>query len=474
MTTAQYGNLEFKEAISFFRGKLNLPSERWADVWRDQHNLAFMVAGAVKEDLLADLRQAVDNAIANGRSLSGFKKDFKAIVKKHGWAHTGSPGWRARVIYDTNMRQSYNAGRYHQLQTFEYWRYKHGDSRTPRLNHQAKDGTVLPKDDPFWQVWYPQNGWGCKCKVFGETARSIKRKGLKVSESPTIKTRDWTDKVTGEVHQVPVGIDPGFDYAPGKISQAERFRQQRAAIPPLVERLKKRIVPSAFSTVPGVNAKGLDNILEQFSQINPHTISQLDGFLQKHPIKTLILKPEQMQPGQAAEAIAPEIATYLAVPQSKVQRYFVPQNSADGFTNDSFDHITMHATSKQGLSKVQIAEIVAGLEKIIVDGMNDTGPWDWPNWQRGWFSSAQATSKGVDDSASRFLTWLHEMGHQMHYKLGTPDQPYAKSLTFNGQKNYKEWFTEHLTLYLLAPQKLAAEWPQVAEWFNLQLSRFNP
>lgn len=61
---AHYGSLPFEEAIAFFRSKINLPSERWADVWREQHNVAFMVAGAIKTDLLADLRQAVDAAIA--------------------------------------------------------------------------------------------------------------------------------------------------------------------------------------------------------------------------------------------------------------------------------------------------------------------------------------------------------------------------------------------------------------------------
>lgn len=160
--TAQYGSLPFKEAIAFFRAKTNLPSERWADIWREQHNAGFMVAGAMKTDLLADLRQAVDAAIAEGRSLKWFQREFKNIVKRTGWEHTGDAAWRARTIYDTNMRQAYNAGRYQQLQQFEFWRYVHGDSRYPRPAHQAKHGLVLPKTAAFWQVWFPQNGWGCK------------------------------------------------------------------------------------------------------------------------------------------------------------------------------------------------------------------------------------------------------------------------------------------------------------------------
>lgn len=240
MTTAQYGSLPFSEAITFFRNKLNMPSERWADVWREQHDLAFMVAGATKTDLLADLRAIVDSAIADGQSLSAFQSQFKQLVKKHGWDHTGSVPWRANIIYSTNVRQSYNAGRHAQLQTFEYWRYKHGDSLSPRPLHKSKDGLILPKDSPFWQTWFPQNGWGCKCKVFGESAQSIKRKGLNISQEPVIETRKWIDKATGEEHYVPVGIDPGFDYAPGATSQTERLKQQLADKPPLAERLPPR------------------------------------------------------------------------------------------------------------------------------------------------------------------------------------------------------------------------------------------
>ena len=128
MSTAQYGSLKFNEAISFFKNKVDLPSERWADVWRDQHNLAFTVAGATKTDLLADMRKIVDASIAEGKSLKWFQSEFKHLVKKYGWDHTGTAPWRANIIYSTNMRQSYNAGRYAQLQNFEFWRYKHGDS----------------------------------------------------------------------------------------------------------------------------------------------------------------------------------------------------------------------------------------------------------------------------------------------------------------------------------------------------------
>lgn len=43
--------------------------------------MAFTVAGAMKEDLLCDLRQSVDKAISEGMSLASFRHQFKEIVR---------------------------------------------------------------------------------------------------------------------------------------------------------------------------------------------------------------------------------------------------------------------------------------------------------------------------------------------------------------------------------------------------------
>ena len=56
--------LPFEKAVTFFRRKLQMPSATWTDFWKGQHEAAFVVAGAARDDLLADLRAAVDEAIA--------------------------------------------------------------------------------------------------------------------------------------------------------------------------------------------------------------------------------------------------------------------------------------------------------------------------------------------------------------------------------------------------------------------------
>lgn len=170
MPAVEHVRLPFAEAIEFFRGKLGnlIPTAKWDDVKKAQHDRGFMVAGAMKADLLNDFATAVQTTIEDGKSIDWFRKAFDAIVDAHGWAHTGERNWRSRVIYQTNLTTSYAAGRLAQLRDPElldlkpYWTYRHNDSvLNPRPEHQAWDGLTLPADDPWWQTHYPPNGWGC-------------------------------------------------------------------------------------------------------------------------------------------------------------------------------------------------------------------------------------------------------------------------------------------------------------------------
>lgn len=217
-----YGSLPFLEAIAFFRNKLNLPTQKWDDLLGAANDRAFVVAGAMQADLLADLRAAVDKAIAQGTTFQEFKKDFNKIVAERGWTGwtgedtKGGRAWRMNVIYDTNLFTSYAAGRTQQMKEAAkvrpYWRYRHSDaSETPRAEHLAWDGMILKHDDPFWAAHTPPNGFGCKCTIETLAERDMKKEGLKVTPPGSIPY-SGTDPKTG----LPQGVDKGWDYQPGK------------------------------------------------------------------------------------------------------------------------------------------------------------------------------------------------------------------------------------------------------------------
>jgi hypothetical protein len=211
----------FTEQVAFFRRKLKnlVPTQSWDDMLREAHDDGFMVAGAAKADLLTDLATAVDKAIAEGRGIEEFRKDFRAIVTKNGWTGWTGEGsvkgeaWRVGVIYRTNSYTSYSAGRFAQLKAgnFPLWVYRHGNSKEPRPEHLSWDGLVLPPDHPFWQTHYPPSDWGCSCYALGARSEAGARR---LGGKPGKKLPgDWQkiDPKTG----AQVGIGKGWDYAPG-------------------------------------------------------------------------------------------------------------------------------------------------------------------------------------------------------------------------------------------------------------------
>jgi hypothetical protein len=215
-------NKPFEQQLSFFRKKLNLPTERYDDILKQAHDRAFMVAGVQKADLLNDLRQAVDKAIAQGKSIGAFRKQFNNIVKQRGWqGWTGSDSqagrdWRTRIIYRTNIATSYAAGRWKQLndpdllKSLPYWKYIHNDTVAhPRPLHVEWDGLVLKHDDPWWKTHFTPNGWGCRCRI-----TAVREREFKGAKAPDNGVHAVVDS-QGNKHVIPRGIDFGWDYAPG-------------------------------------------------------------------------------------------------------------------------------------------------------------------------------------------------------------------------------------------------------------------
>ncbi len=240
MASVAHGSVPFQEQIEFFRRKINLPTAAWTDIYTKEHDWAFVVAGANRDEIVGAFRDSIEKAIAEGATLEEFRRDFDAIVEKFGWDYKGGRNWRSRVIYETNLRSSYAAGRYQQLQELKrvrpFWMYVHSDAVVhPRPEHLAWDGLVLPADDPWWDTHFGPNGWGCQCTVQGLNHRDLLRLGKTVGTAPPIEMRkviigkrspNGPREVT-----VPAGIDPGFEYTPGKARLLSEIPPERPTPP---------------------------------------------------------------------------------------------------------------------------------------------------------------------------------------------------------------------------------------------------
>ncbi len=226
------------EAVAHFWAKEYHVAFDWRDADAAEHVRSFTVAKAMKLDILQDIRGGLDAAVAEGRTFAQFRNELEPLLRKKGWwgkqlmtdpitgetkvVQLGSPR-RLRIIFDTNVRMSYARGRWERIERLKgrmpYLRYVAVRDARTRPQHLAWHGTVLPVDHPFWQTHYPPNGWRCRCIVQQLSEEDLGRYGYKASPGPSAQTRPWTNKRTGEVLQVPRGIDPGFGHNVGRVGR---------------------------------------------------------------------------------------------------------------------------------------------------------------------------------------------------------------------------------------------------------------
>lgn len=241
------------EASRYLANKDWLPAFSWEDVEPEEHAVAFTVAKAMQIDVLRDIREELQAALDEGLPFEEFQRRLRPRLQARGWwgrseeidpgtgqrrvMQLGSPR-RLRVIYESNLRSARAAGQWERIQrtrrALPYLEYRLGPSERHRPHHVAREGTVLPVDDRFWQSWYPPNGWGCKCWVQQLTREQAEARGI--SPSPDVPTSEFVNSRTGETRRVPVGIDPGWERNPG----AQRVQ---ASIDLLADRLNAAPAP---------------------------------------------------------------------------------------------------------------------------------------------------------------------------------------------------------------------------------------
>ena len=86
-------------------------------------------------------------------------------------------------------------------------------------------GLVLRADDPFWDKYFPPNGFNCRCRVDALTEDEVRENGYKVGDGDTAKYA-----------AMPV-VNPGWDYNPGKTVYLPKPEDYPEEIRPAVNEL---------------------------------------------------------------------------------------------------------------------------------------------------------------------------------------------------------------------------------------------
>jgi len=94
------------------------------------------------------------------KSFSQFSKDVSSIKKNYNENYL-------EAEYDFAVGSGLMAERWENFTDGDryYLQYRTANDDKVRDSHQALHNITLPKNDPFWDLFFPPNGWRCRCTV---------------------------------------------------------------------------------------------------------------------------------------------------------------------------------------------------------------------------------------------------------------------------------------------------------------------
>lgn len=169
----------FEEALDWFRGRLPITDELMELLGDALERRAFRVAGVAQLDIVQAVYDILLEVLRNGEGLDDFKR--RAKEKLNGWAKDGA---RLELVYRTNVQSVYNAGRWRQMQDPAIVRFRPFylfdavlDSRTSEACSD-RNGTVLPRSDPWWSENHPPIHHRCRSALRALTRKQAEARGI--------------------------------------------------------------------------------------------------------------------------------------------------------------------------------------------------------------------------------------------------------------------------------------------------------
>jgi len=216
----------------------------------------------------------------------------------------------------------------------------------------------------------------------------------------------------------------------------------------LNQRFKPNSLDSALDSIDTPGASGRVGLFRQFVQQQDLQVFLWDSSQSRARQVTLALQQLRYQKGFNNKKVMP-----IAI---------APKSGSNGFTANVFRHVVV-STNSAGQGS-DFTPDPARLRQVVQTLVRDSES------KLRW--SASSAARGQSDSVSavdsqNFVTYLHEMGHQVHFTAGTPPRPgAAKNLSEYSQTNDREWFAEHFTAWMLDADEYRRYDPVGAEFIE--------
>lgn len=199
----------FLEAMQYAQArKIILPDEFYSLDLRTRQ-FASTVGFLSSLEQIETVMKAVNKSIADGSTFN----DFKKLVAEN---EITLPESYLDNVFRTNIQSAYAHGRWQQQQRNKaarpYLMYSAIDDSRVRPTHLAMNRIIRHIDDPFWLIWYPPNGFRCRCTVIALTEAQALKYGITSDE-------DLPD----------VAVDLGWSTSPTDFSDLSDLVDQKIA-----------------------------------------------------------------------------------------------------------------------------------------------------------------------------------------------------------------------------------------------------
>ena len=178
--------VRFEEAIKSIRRRVPMTDDTFSALEKEELDYAFTVAGVAELDVVVDVYEAIQRAVADGTTLEDFKAEIGERIEA-AWGEEAPA--RLESVFRTNVMSSYNGGRHEVAQAVKderpYWRFDGpNDSRTSKdiCAPIVRAAVILPADHPWWKTHYPLLHVNCRHRVTTLTREQAEAEGI--TENP--------------------------------------------------------------------------------------------------------------------------------------------------------------------------------------------------------------------------------------------------------------------------------------------------
>lgn len=207
-------NFTFEEAKKYFGEKIPLTPSQFFKLQEEYRTLAFTVSGYTSIQILKKFQEALQAAIEDGTTMEAFREQMNSFLAEKGYE--GITPFQTDNIFRTNIQTAYNVGHYEVMSSpgvmklRPYWMYMAVMDEHTRPSHMAMNGKVFLADSSVWDVWYPPNGYRCRCIVVTLSERQVREMGVTVED----EMPDRAELPDGRF--VVILPQPGFGVNPAK------------------------------------------------------------------------------------------------------------------------------------------------------------------------------------------------------------------------------------------------------------------